>query len=121
MSGRDLLAYVDDDSLRDLLMQQALHPLRVSLGLFSGLVAAIIYLSVTDRTDLVGWVATFGPFGTALACHVVLRLAWRRLADDAGLNAAVRARLRKLIANAPIPLTPTRDSVDTMLRHLRGR
>lgn len=120
MSARDLVAYIDDDSLRDLLMQLALHPLRVWLGLFSGLVAAIVYLIVTGRNDLGGWVATFGPFGTALTCHIVLRLTWRRLAGDAGLSAPARARLRQLIARAPMPLTPTSDSVDALLRHLRG-
>lgn len=121
MSGRDLVAYIDDDSLRDLLMQHALHPLRVWLGLFSGLMAAIVYLLVTGRTDLGGWVATFGPFGTALACHVALKLTWQRLAGDAGLNAHARTRLRQLIARAPMPLTPTSDSVDALLQHLRGR
>lgn len=121
MSGRDLVAYIDDDSLRDLLRQRALHPLRVWLGVFSGLTAAIIYLLVTGRNDLGGWVATFGPFGTALACHVVLHMTWQRHAGDAGLNAPARARLRQLIARAPMPLTPTSDSVDAMLHHLRGR
>jgi hypothetical protein len=120
MSGHDLVAYIDDDSLRDLLMHHALHPLRVWLGLFSGLVAAIIFLVVTGRHDLGGWVGTFGPFGTALTCHLALKLTWRRLAGEAGLNAPARSRLRQLIARAPIALTPTRDSVDALLRHLRG-
>jgi hypothetical protein len=120
MSGHDLVAYVDDDSLRDLLRQRALHPLRVWLGVFSGLMAAIVYLLVTGRHDLGGWVATFGPFGTALACHVALHFTWQRHAGDAGLNAPARARLRQLISRAPMPLTPTSDSVDAMLRHLRG-
>jgi hypothetical protein len=119
LSARDLVAYIDDDSLRDLLMQLALHPLRVGLGIVSGVMAAVLYLIVSGRNDLAMWVGTLGPFGTALACHVILRATWARLAGDAGLNRVARARLRELIARAPVLLSPTSASVDELLRHLR--
>lgn len=100
-------------------MQQALHPIRVGLGLVTGLAAAVVFLAVTQRLDLGGWVATFGPFGTPIVLHFVLRMSWRRRASDVGLDAHARARLRELIDRAPTPLTPTRDSIDALIHHLR--
>lgn len=115
----DAVAYVDDSTLRELLSDIAWHPIRVIFGLCTGLFAAIAFLGITERVDLGVWVATLGPVGTAAVLHLLLRLHVRRKADDAGIAPEAMRRLRSAVKNGPLPLTPTSDSVETFLKHLR--